>query len=486
MSDKDKISAEPSIHFINYKKAIDNAIFLGTGQAAEVDKLLQEIQKSKRLFDTEKLELEAHARSVTTLEEENDKTAARRDEDERYLPVYDFNDDYSLPDGLSEFGFNKDIDPSELPKAYGAWLRDGYLPNFISMPNSQLQYDIAVCFTLLNPNAVLSKKQYIPHPYFLGSNGSGKTEMAELVLNHYPRELCEKFLSNCTGAGMRDAIDAKFCNGISGLTVLDNFNPRQFMERAGNFYDLLLTNNRESAVMIISGASNEKGKSKYLTYSYKILTSVFPIANHSIPEMHEIERRTIPLLFKSGKPRANRIMYDWTSMQEVYKTIWGKENLAEITKGRYGKALSKLAKYNPELLPKSIPDKKWIICQVPIAVGVYCGIFESVEHGIQRFGELFEYTSSGGNAVGGSALATLLITFMKEILPTLTRDANPYISSSKAWDSSLIPQEKLTEYLAETMGHSIGRKDLDELIGLMASFGYSYGQLGSKAGFKKN
>ncbi|MEH1821927.1 MAG: hypothetical protein V7L31_23080 [Nostoc sp.] len=442
---------------------------------------MDKVERDKDIADDVKLELESYARQISVLpaskELPTEGKSTSSENRKRLFPKYDLGDDFSFPCGVKEFGFNENT--GNIAKEYGTWLKDVYLPTFVDMPDKEHQYPLAVCFMLLNCRAVLNKKQCLPIPYFLGNNGSGKTELSKSIAQHYPREHAVEFLSDTTGAHMRDKLDANFGTGEVGLAVFDNFNPSVFMNRAGNFYNIILANNEESAISRISGLSNDSHKDEFKTYSYKIINSIFDLSSEAQREFSEIERRTIQLRFKEGKAKATRIIYDWEAQERIFQRIWGEENMSTI-KATYGKALGTLARLNPNNVP--IPAKRWVICQVPIAVGVYCGIFKDIEEGIAHFARHFEYLKRSGGSSIGSAMSIVLQKYIKEVLPEIAN--NPF--APKNINSNSIPQDTLKEYLKSQTGYDVSQNQFNDIIMLMANFGYNYQRIGTVMGFVKD
>lgn len=153
----------------------------------------------------------------------------------------------------------------------------------------------------------------------------------------------------------------------------------------------------------------------------------------------------------------------------------------------YAPTLGKLNRIKPSNIPDAINPKKWIICQVPIAVGVYCGVFESIEHGIDSFAKHFTYLKRNKGTGVGSQLSIILGKWVKEDLPKLgeSNRKNRYASEALKRIDLEISQESLVKHLEEKMGLKIGRRDMDELILQMSNYGYRYEALGNSMGFVK-
>ncbi|MEH2195671.1 MAG: hypothetical protein V7K98_23935 [Nostoc sp.] len=136
---------------------------------------------------------------------------------------------------------------------------------------------------------------------------------------------------------------------------------------------------------------------------------------------------------------------------------------------------------------KAIPAKKWIICQVPIAVGVYCGVFKSIDEGIQAFASHFEYLKGSKSSGVGSALSIVLTKLIKEDLPKQgeSNRSNRYASDASKRIDLEIGQDELIKQITVRLGFAIGRRDMDEVITLMSNFGYSYERVGTAMGFVK-
>lgn len=467
----------------SYILELDKSIFLGsTQQLIKVSEILIAVEKDDDLQDDEKLAIETYARNISVAPSTTEQQKKEDSSNRRFLPKYNFSETIEIPDGLKEYDFDERC--NNITQAYAQWLLETYLPTFHPMPNSEKQYPIAVCLMLLNCNAVLSAKQVIPVPYFLGRNGSGKTELGKSIAQHYPRHLWIEIRPNNTGASVRDNLDNLFGSGEVGYALFDNFHPKTFFEKMGAHYDLILANCKESSISRVSSASNEQGKSEFRTYCYKAFTSIFDPEVVGESEMGEMYRRMIVLRFQESKPKDSRIIYDWEGMQRVFQRIWGEEALPQINEV-YAKALGKLGRIKPNNVP--IDGKRWGICQVPIAVGIYSGIFSNIQQGIEAFAEHFRWLQQGNTSAVGSALSIVLSRYIKDELPKLAREAsNPYSSLYGRFDATKITQKELTDYLQSSIGYAVTKRELDELIMLMSNFGYNYQRIDNTMGFVKD
>ena len=465
-----------------YIAQLEKSLFAGNGQQQKIAEILAQVEKNRELSDDDKLEIETKARSIAVAPTSKDVPVAddKPPANKRWLPRYDFEDVISLPDGLAEFGFDEQC--KDVARKYAEWLKDVYLPTFHPMPSPEIQYPVATCLMLLNCKAILNKKQCIPIPYFVGRNGSGKTELAKAIAQHYPRQLWTEVRPNHTGSSIRDKLDSLFAHGEPGYCFFDNFHPQKSMERIGAHYDIILANCEESSISRISGMSNENGKSEYYTYCYKVFTSIFDPQLQSADEMGEISRRCMYLRFQESKPKASRTVYDWEGMCRVFQRMWGEESLGEIKK-RYGKTLATIVKMNPNDVP--IKGNQWVICQVPIAVGVYCGIFADIQDGINHFVRYFQWLKEHKGLQVGSPLSIVLRKYIVEELPAMARSSanNPYVPAHKKITTDKMTQADLLKYLQATTGFSVSRRDLEEMIMHMANLGYKYEKMGDEMGF---
>ncbi|MEH2140126.1 hypothetical protein [Nostoc sp.] len=471
----------------SYKKQIAKTVFSGSKQQQKITEILKQMEDDKELTDDDKLLIESQITQINIpiAKVEDGNSERKSNDNKRHFPRYDFKQDFKELDGLKEFNFNEKISDLYIAKEYASWFKAEYLPKFLPMPGSELQYPIATVFALLNCKCVLSPRQCIPMPYCIGSNGSGKTEFGKTVAQHYPRQLYVEIRPGNTGAGARDALDEKFGRGDAGFCLIDNFNTNDALQKWGAHYDILLANNEESAISRISGGS-DGNKSEFRHYSYKMFTSIFDLSKGDAGEFGEIERRTIALNFREGSPENNRIMYSWEGMERVFQRMWGDESM-ELLHKVYAPALAKLGNLKPVAIPSSIPAKKWVICQVPIAVGVYCGVWKTQEEGIQAFADHFEYLKGSKNNGVGSALSIVLTKLIKEELPKQgeSNRANRYASAVSKRIDMEISQDELVKQVTTRLGFPIGRRDMDGVITLMSNFGYNYEQVGQAMGFVK-
>ncbi|MEJ1930342.1 hypothetical protein WDZ92_08665 [Nostoc sp. NIES-2111] len=475
-----------------YILELQKTIFLGTEQQSVVSDILKRTETDTDLTDDERLALETFVRTMPmspnmaeikipteTVEATETRTPARQ----RFLPKYNFEESIDIPDGLKEYSFDESCE--NVTQKYAEWLLERYLPVFHPMPNKEIQYPIGVCMMLLNCNAVLSAKQAIPHLYCLGRNGSGKSEFTKSICQHYPRNLWIEIRPGNTGASVRDSLDLCFGYGEAGVAMFDNFHPRMSLQKLDAHYDIILANNRESAISRISGQSRDDGKSEYRTYCYKLFSSIFDPNLYS-EEMGEISRRLLVLKFQTASPEDTRYIYDWEGMQRIFQRIWGDENIDNVH-NTYAKILAKIARIKPKDIPDILGGKMWSIYQVPIAVGVFCGVFQSIQHGIEHFVKYVQWVNGDTKGAVGSALSIVLSRYIKEEMPKLQKEAeNPYSAMFGKFDSSKLTQKELCDYLQQSTGYAVSKRELDELITLMSNFGYNYQRMEGGYGFMKD
>jgi hypothetical protein len=473
----------------DWRKELEQTLFSGNAQQLRIAEILNQVEVEEGLNDDEKLSIETYARSLQVIpspvEPHAEGKPAEQREDKSLFPRdYGFGADDDTEDGLKHFGFDETC--SEVARTYATWLISTYLPTFHPMPNQAHQHKLAAIFCLLNCRAVLSKKQHIPLPYFLGRNGSGKTELGRTIDQHYPRHLRIEIRPNNTGASIRDSLDMLFGHTTEPCFALfDNLNAHTVIDRLGVHYDLILATNQETSISRVSRQSNDQGKSEYRTYCYKVVTSIFDMQMQGAEEFGEMHRRCITLKFQQAKCSDSREAYNWDGMQRVYQRVWGEENLKDIQEV-YGKSLRSLSRIKPTSVP--IEGKYWIYCQVPIAVGVYCGIFADVKEGIQYFSDHFAWLKASKGNVVGSVLGIVLTKYIKEELPALelASKGNRFIPRDRWISADRISQEQLIAHLAEKSSFAVSKTDMNELILIMNNFGYNYERFGSAMGFVKD
>jgi hypothetical protein len=212
---------------------------------------------------------------------------------------------------------------------------------------------------------------------------------------------------------------------------------------------------------------------------------VWGLEDQSAGEFGEIARRCIVLRFQQSKPFDTRTIYDWDGQQRVFQRIWGEEFVAHHRRD-YGKLLGQLARLKPNEVP--IDGKVWVICQVPIAVGVYCGIFQNINEGIALFARHFEYLKKGGGNTVGSALSIVLAKYVKEDLPRLAEESvvNPFASKKGGIPGMVITQKDIVDHVFDKTGFQVSKMQFDEIILLMNNLGYVYTRVGSGMGFMKD
>lgn len=455
----------------HYIKAIEESVFEGEGQRKKLDEIVKQISNDKDINDDEKLQLELIIRQIlidlSNKEKESDK-GEEITEHKPIFPRYAFAemDVEPLDCGVKEFG--------GFGVPYAIWLKDVYLPTFHPMPCPEIQYPIAVCLMLLNCNATIGAKMKLPIPYFLGRRGSGKTELAKATMNHYPKELRVEIRPNNTGAAIRDVLDSYFSSREPGIAVFDNFHPHRSLERLGTHYDLILANVKESSISRLSVVGNDSDrKSEYYTYCYKVFTSVFDLALETSEEAKEIERRTLTLCFKESEPSESRLSYSWNAMTDRFLDMWGDKALEAIN-SVYFSTLQKLIRKKPNSLP--IKGSSWEICILPIAVGVYAGIFKDINAGIRHFADYFDWLPDGKGNHSKNPISIVVTEYINKELPILVQEDadNKFIHPDNRKRLDLIAQKDIQKHVESITSLSMGKKDLDEITFLMGEFGYAF------------
>jgi len=279
--------------------------------------------------------------------------------------------------------------------SYPLFLRDVIIPSFHPLPDEDIQTPIAAICMLINSAALPpisennSKELLLPLVYISGATGTGKSKLAGLFERHYPFHSRKQLKGSDTGATLIDRMH-KACyvrgsyenNDLVLKPALFNFENfyAANLKRWGDYGVEILTTEKQYAVVSKQG----KDKQDFYTYCLKIFTSIEPLQAVS-KQMSEMDRRTIRLFTKRANPKLTISSYNWKYSMEQYKKLWEKNKVENI----FFPILGKVSKITED--DTDIPDEYYPASQVIMAVGVYLGIFEDIDHAIEHLTEYWNY-----------------------------------------------------------------------------------------------
>lgn len=291
------------------------------------------------------------------------------------------------------------LNPDNL--SYWKWLEEIALPMFWPQPRKDLQHKMLAILSAINTNAIpprtksARKEMQVPIPYIFGPSGSGKTEAVYMIANSYPTERFRLIKADSSGASLRN-ICHKLCyrgfadatagwnNLFPALLLIDNYEPG-CLPKWGDFKPLLLSVLRTQSVS--STALKEGGNQDYYSHVLKIFTSVIPPKVMSIA-MEEFERRFVFLFTERTENLKSIAKYDFSDVPGIYANTWSLENVNTC----WYPLLVDLLSRDDEETP--ISSFRWPQSICVIATGVYVGLFQTIQEGLDFMVEYWEWVES--------------------------------------------------------------------------------------------
>jgi len=384
----------------------------------KVDYLAQNIQSCIDKVDGDSQQKQDFVNKVTRLQRDIRNQRAQT-VDDPYCFDYDFSD-YSLEFPSWET-LNEDNEP------YPIFLRDFILPNFHPLPMGHIQYPIVAAAMLVNSVALPKYGKNVPKEcplspvYIQGQAGSGKSQLANLFMRHYGDDNSVTIKGDTTGGGLVEAFDDACRSNKeddnnprlrSALAVLDNFYIGN-IDRWGDFSVSLLATEQKDAH---SRKAGEKG-GKYWCWIHKVFTSVETL-EATKTKNSELLRRVLPIYTRKYTPTLSSGKYDWSSISEKYLQLWNRDD----TKKKFLPLLSEVMQLadddtaiHPNYLARS---------QIILAVGVYAGLWESIDEAAEHMAAYWDWINSKESIKGDP-----LLKLCEEYLQNRTKDVNDYIES---------------------------------------------------------
>lgn len=361
--------------------------------------------------------------------------------------------------------------------SFAQWYCQKYLPTFHPMPYPEIQYPCLTACTLMNPNAVLIDEEgtwvnKLPFIYLLGIRGSGKSEYAKQMVKFFPKNSRIMTDVSFTGASMRESLDPVCSTGKPAILLYDNLQPQETVRSLGRLYTIFLQNEKEYCVTRISKHADDDGDGAFEFYCSKIVTSIFDMEYDTDPKSQEMLRRFIIFCFERALQTENHKAYNWSQFEEHYYALWTDiDNLKE----NYFPILHELEMMSPKLVP-SIDAAMWDLVKLPIATGVYSGLWQSVWDGINAFALHLNSLPKMKSAVK-DLLAQIVDQFVNQYYPG-------YVLNNKDnfpdLDVDLIEMEKLQAYIQQHQIPFSGRDKKDVIPRLLSEYGYTSKFRGNK------
>lgn len=299
----------------------------------------------------------------------------------------------------------EDLNPDNLP--YASWLVEIGLPRFFPF-NEPLLYKIAAIVALINSAAIPGKKggletqAELPMVIAYGLPLLGKSTFCRWIGNHYEVDddpdynAFQECKENDSAKGLRDAMD-RACNLGDGLIReaclhADDFEPKFLLSDRiwAREKGLFIAVQRSQAVSKLSANGKRADVEMQTRFTYWLL-KLLSSNNHpkelfnALPKM---QRRSIVLPFEILAKDSDLGKYRWSVVREEYMQLWNKKDRDnKFWKGILRPLLKRsMAEFN---MPPDVVARSTTL----LAVGVYAGIFESLEEGEKLLSDYWEYTS---------------------------------------------------------------------------------------------
>ncbi len=348
----------------------------------------------------------------------------------------------------------KELNPENL--SYWSWLEKVALPRFWIQPRPELQHKLLAICAAINTNAIpprnksARKEMPVPLLYFYGQSGSGKTEGNFIISQSYPTERFQIIKAEATGTSLRNLCHQLCYRGFSDTTpgynnlypaflLIDNYEP-EFLYRWGEFKTVLLSVLRTQS--FTTTANLDRTNDYYFTHLLKSFTSVIPPKAMNTAQS-EFGRRFIYYFTEKSEDIQSIAKYDFTDVPSIYADTW---NLQNVNARWYPILVNLLNRDDNE---SSIPSGRWSQSMCIIATGVFIGLFQSVEEGIEFMTEYWQW------------VATLEMDMTNEVATLLDNMCDSAVSQ---WSKTALSSPEPDEETSVNKLPHITVSDLDKRI----------------------
>lgn len=392
--------------------------------------------------------------------------------DDEFLFQYDFSK-YELY--LTPI---ESLNTEDLP--YPIFLRDKIIPIFHPLPYPEIQNPILAAICLINPAALPplgennSKEAPLPNIYIQGESGSGKSQIQHLIEKHFPPDRKSSVKGSTTGAGLLETLDS-LCKGnlpkdnyliYPSVCIFENFYLAN-IERWQHWAVELLATERAYAWCERKG----KDAGVFFTFVLKVFSSV-EYLQPTQQKYAELYRRTIRIFTEKGVPEDSVSKYSWDYCKRNYIKIWKPENI-----DKFFEILSEVVSKPDD--STNIPPEFYPPSQVVIAVGVFTGIWESLEEAENAMTDYWSLVRELENKRGKPYLQNLdkrIESYYREYEDCVEQGFSEKKSDNIASQEYLVADEVISD-LVETYGNYFSKKELSEGIQTyLASKGFIHTQ----------
>lgn len=393
------------------------------------------------------------------------------------------DDDFAFDYDYSKFEIK--ITPldslNEQNQPYPLFLRDVIIPTFHPLPYPDLQNPILATICLINSSAIPPKSPKNPKEvplspvYIQGVSGSGKSQITHLISRHYPQnratsvtgtntggDLIQKMTDVCYRSGSLQKGDLKLYPSVIFMENFYNTN----LDRWGHFATQLLATERSFATASRQGQDART----FYTFLLKVFTSVQPL--QAVREQNvELLRRTIRLFTEPDVPKDSMNKYDWSVCKDEYAKLWQPKNVEEYF---FPILKDVVTKHDDETIikPSNYPPSQLII-----AVGVFAGIWESLEEAEYHMSEYWKLVEKMENSSGKPYLQTFqesIDKYWREFKSQQALGASEWEADKIASETYLITDTVLKE-ATEQHGNFYKKHEMSEALQhFMQSKGFKY------------
>lgn len=292
------------------------------------------------------------------------------------------------------------------------FLREVFFKDFLELPSPEIQVPVIISLLFQNSMTIPDKCR-LPMVYiYSAKEDSGKSTLLYHFMNYYHPKLRLYFGEDITGAGLRNNLSPLANLDRPIIVGLDNFNAVRTKERLGviGWGALLKYTRNEAKRNIIADA--EGGTVEFNSHAFKVFTSITELGK-STEKSSELRSRCIPIHCEPSKNlRYSVDSFNWDDCQKEYFNVWGNP---DYTNRVYKKGILKeLQSMNPLDLP--IQNRKWLLSIAVISVGVFIGVWKSIDEGINHMVDYWAW-ESGKKIVKLTPLEAVIHEYVNEVHP---------------------------------------------------------------------
>ena len=300
---------------------------------------------------------------------------------------------------------------------YLSFLREIYFKEFVKLPDEDIQVPVLISSFFLNSMAIPNRCR-LPLIYLYSpKENSGKSTLMFHFGHHYHPKFKLYFGVEVTGAGLRNNLHPIAVLDQPCLVMLDNYHSEETKKKLGaTGWAIMLKYTREEAQRNIIG--NVDGEyDEFNSHALKVVSSVTALG-HSTESGSEIRSRCINFFCEPFQGLTKSVdSYNWDNCQREYFDVWGDPDKAnKIYKQGILKEL--LQKNSKEV---GIYNRQWLLSISVISVGVFAGVWTSIDAGISAMRDYWDW-ESGKRIVKMSPLESWITDYALRLHPKMVED----------------------------------------------------------------